>query len=220
MKQTAIIIGSTGLIGNSLLELLINENQYEKIIAFVRKPIISSNKKLVYVETDFSKLSKIEHQIKGDCLFVCIGSTMAKAGSKEAFTMVDYTIPTQFAKIALKNAVSSCIVVSSLGADANSSNFYLQTKGKMEKTIVALGFKNTIFMRPSMLFGERTEFRMGELIGKFFMKILGPLFLGPLKKYKGIEVSTVAQAMLLESLKPFNGIKVYESNQIDILSKK
>ena len=219
MPHKAIIIGSTGLIGTHLLELLLADENYSEIIALVRKPVISKNKKLTYIETDFKNLDKVTSQINGDCLFICVGSTMAKAGSKEAFLKIDYNIPVDTAHIAIKNGVKSCVVVSSLGAVAESSNFYLQTKGKMEQAIEKLGFQKTIFMRPSLLFGAREEFRFGELIGKFFMKLMGPLFVGPIKKYRGIEGKTVAQAMLKVSLQESKGTKKYESNEIALLIK-
>lgn len=215
MKKNAVIIGSTGLIGSNLLQLLLNNDEYNHITALVRKPLLSKNKKLSYIETDFKNLTAIENIIAGDVLFICVGSTMAKAGSKEAFLKIDYNIPVDIAHIAIKNGISSCIVVSSLGADPNSGNFYLQTKGKMEQAIEKLGFKSTIFMRPSLLFGARDEFRLGELIGKFVMKALGPLFIGNLKKYRGIESKTVALAMLKSSFQEISGIKKYESNEIN-----
>lgn len=219
MKK-AIIVGSTGLIGSYLLDYVLQSEQFVSVTAFVRNPLIAKNKKLTYFETDFKKLDQLSTEINGDCLFICIGSTMAKAGSKEAFLKIDYDIPVDIAAIAIKNGVQHCIVVSSLGADANSGNFYLHTKGKMEQAIEKLGFKTIVFMRPSILFGARNEFRPGELVGKLFMKIFGPLFLGPLKKYKGIDAKTVAKAMLVAAGQTVSGIKKYESNEIEILAKK
>jgi uncharacterized protein YbjT (DUF2867 family) len=218
MKK-AIIVGATGLIGRYLLDFILQSEDYDRVTALVRSPIMVKSKKLTFIETDFKKLDGLNPEINGDCLFICIGSTMSKAGSKEAFLKIDYDIPVDIASIAHKNGVQKCIVVSSLGADANSSNFYLHTKGKMEQALEKLGFNNTVFMRPSLLFGARNEFRFGELIGKFFMKIIGPLFLGPLKKYKGIEAKTVAKAMLIASIQPNSGIKKYESNEIELLVK-
>jgi uncharacterized protein YbjT (DUF2867 family) len=215
MQNKAVIIGSTGLIGSYLLELILNNEKYTHVIALVRKPLPSKNKKLMYVATDFKHLDQVAAHINGSCLFICIGSTMAKAGSQEAFLKIDYDIPVDVAHIAIINGVTSCVVVSSLGADANSSNFYLQTKGKMEQAIEKLGFQKTIFMRPSLLFGARQEFRLGELMGKFFMKLSGPLFLGPFKKYRGIHGQTVAKAMLKVSLQEIIGVKKFESNQIE-----
>jgi uncharacterized protein YbjT (DUF2867 family) len=217
MQNKAVIIGSTGLIGSYLLEYLLNSEQYTQVIAFVRTPLSSKNNKLTYIETDFNHLDQIASHINGSCLFICIGSTMAKAGSKEAFLKVDYDIPVNVAHIAQKNGVASCVVVSSLGANANSNNFYLQTKGKMEQAIEELGFQKTIFMRPSLLFGARQEFRLGELIGKFMMKVLGPIFLGPFKKYRGIHSQIVAKAMLKVSLQEITGVKKFESNEIEML---
>lgn len=218
MKQKAIVIGSTGLIGKALIDLLLQNDNYEQVIALVRNPTVSKNKKLIYIETNFKQVDDVTDAIKGNCLFICIGSTMAKAGSKDAFLKVDFNIPVDVAHIAVKNGVQKCIVVSSLGADQNSSNFYLQTKGKMEQAIEKLGFKNTVFMRPSILLGTRKEFRLGELIGKFFMTLLNPVFLGPLKKYRGIQGQTVAKAMLNLSLQDSMGVKRFESNEIEILA--
>ena len=219
MQNKAIIVGSTGLIGSFLMELLVQDENYTQIIALVRTPLKSKNKKVIYIETDFNNLDIVASQINGQCLFICVGSTMAKAGSKEAFLKVDYDLPVDVAHIASNNGVKSCMVVSSLGANPESTNYYLQVKGKMEQTIEKLGFEKTVFMRPSLLFGERKEFRLGELIGKFMMKIIGPLFIGPLKKYRGIHAKTVAEAMLKDSLKQISGIKKYESNEIELLVK-
>jgi len=219
MNKKAIIIGSTGLIGKMLLELLEQDENFTQILALVRKPTKSINKKTTFIETNFNKLDTIASFIDGDCLFICIGSTIKKAGSKEAFLKIDYDIPVDVAYIAIKNGVKSCIVVSSIGANPDSTNFYLQTKGKMEQAIQKLGFQNTVFMRPSLLFGKREEFRLGELIGKFVMKIIGPFFIGPLKKYRGIEAKIVAKAMLKTTLIDKTGIKKYEGNEIELLAK-
>ena len=220
MKLKAIIIGSTGLIGSSLIEALLKNENYEQVIALVRKPCISQNKKLFYIETNFKQLDLMADKIKGDCLFICIGSTMAKAGSKEAFLKVDYDLPVDVAHLAIKNGINSCIAVSSLGADAESSNFYLQTKGKMEQAIEKLGFQKTVFMRPSLLLGARKEFRLGELIGKFFMTLLNPVFIRSFKKYRGIHCQTVAKAMLIASLQEIKGTKKFESDEIEVLAKQ
>jgi len=218
MLKKAIIIGSTGLIGKSLIELLLQSNEFGEVIALVRKPTNAKNKKVKFIETDFKDLSLIEQYLNGDVLFICIGSTMAKAGSKEAFLKIDYNIPVDVAHLAKEKGVKSCVVVSSLGADAESANFYLQTKGKMEQAIEKLSFQSTSIMRPSILFGDREEFRLGELFGKFFMKLMGPFFLGPLKKYRGIQAKTVAQAMINSSLNTYSGLKNYESNEIEIIA--
>jgi uncharacterized protein YbjT (DUF2867 family) len=219
MQKKAIIIGSTGLIGNYLLEFLLQDDDYEQIIALVRKPTKSNNKRLIYIETDFKNLEAISSNLNGDYLFICIGSTMAKAGSKESFLKIDYNIPVDVAHIAINNGVKNCIAVSSLGADAFSNNFYLQTKGKMEIAIEKLAFNKIIFMRPSLLFGDRKEFRFGELLGKFVMKLIGPFFIGVLKKYRGIQAKTVAKAMQIAAQQEIVGVKKYESDQIELLVK-
>ena len=219
-EKRAIIIGSTGLTGSFLLDLLLKSDAYHKILATVRNPSTSKNIKLKYIETDFKKLDQVSAELMADCIFICIGSTMAKSGSKGAFLKVDYDIPVDLAHIAIKNGVKKCVVISSLGANANSGNFYLQTKGKMEQAIEKLGFETTIFLRPSLLLGARKEMRFGELAGKLLMKFFSPLLIGSLKRYRGIHASTVAKAMLKLSLDNLNGVHKIESDQIEAIASQ
>jgi uncharacterized protein YbjT (DUF2867 family) len=218
MAKQAIIIGSTGLTGGFLLELLTKSDYYEKIIAPVRNKLVSKNSKVNLIEVNFRKPQEMAAQLQGDCLFICVGTTMAKAGSQGAFLKVDYNIPVDIAHIAMQNKVKICIVVSSVGADANSGNFYLQTKGKMEQAIEKLGFETTVFMRPSILLGARKELRPGEIAGKFLMRIVKPFLVGSFRKYRGIEAHTVAAAMFHVAQSELKGIHKFENNQIEELA--
>lgn len=220
MGQTAIIIGSSGLIGTEVLKLLLTDTDFEKIRIFVRKPLGINHPKMEQHMVDFDSIFKYSDLIKGDCLFCCLGSTIQKAGSKEEFKKVDYSYPLAFAKIAKQNGISKFLIISSLGADSTSSNFYLKVKGDIEMALEQLKFKSLIILRPSMLLGDREEFRLGEVIGKIVMKGLAFLFIGKLKKYKAIEAAVVANAMVKLSKSNSSLISTIQSDELMKLGSK
>ncbi len=219
MGKTALVIGANGLIGSALIEQLIQHNDIEKIIAFVRKPLSISNSKLQVEVVDMMNPSAYSEKINGDILFCCIGTTIKTAGSQEAFSKVDFQIPVAFAKVAHQNNLPQYLMVSSLGADQNSSNFYLKTKGRCETEIAKIGLKSFSAFQPSMLLGKRTEFRLGEMIGKVIMTGLSFLFIGPIRKYKAIQGSAVAKAMIKIALQNKTGNAVYRSDEIETIAK-
>ncbi len=193
MKKSAIIFGSTGLIGSCLLQQLLKDDRYGEIKIFVRKPSGITHPKLDEFIIDFNKLDDYRNLIKGDELFCCLGTTIKVAGSEAAFRRVDYEWVRWCAVSAYENHVKNFFVISSLGANADSKNFYLRTKGEMEKAVSAFNFNKTVIMRPSVLLGDRKEFRFGEAVGKFFM-ILFSVFIP--KRYKAIEAEDVVAAMI------------------------
>jgi len=197
--KTAIILGSTGLTGRALLNQILQDEQFDKVILFLRKELQLSHPKLTQHCIDFNQLEKYKELIQGDVIFCCLGTTIKTAGSQEAFKKVDFTYPTEFAKIAKQNGVSTFLLQSSLGADASSNNFYLKVKGETEEIINKLSFNSFATFRPSMLLGNRTEFRLGESIGKIVMQLFSFLFIGKLKRYKAIHVNQVASAMIRQS---------------------
>lgn len=203
MGKTAIIIGATGLIGNELLHLLLNDSEFEKVKIFVRKPQLITNTKLEQHIVNFDTIENFSSLITGDVCYCCIGTTINTAGSKEAFAKVDYTYPTEFAKTAKNNGIANFLLISSIGANKNSANFYLKVKGDTEYALEQLNFKHLALLRPSMLLGKRTDFRLGETIGKIVMKLFSFAFIGNLKAYKAIEATTVAKAMIVISKNMF-----------------
>jgi uncharacterized protein YbjT (DUF2867 family) len=212
--KTALIIGSTGLVGSHLLNLLLDSNDYIKVITFVKRDTGIKHQKLTQHIIDFDKPETYKELVVGDDFFCTIGTTIKKAGNKDAFRKVDFEYPKQFAAFALQNKVKQFLIVSSLGADANSGNFYLKTKGEIQDFLKKCNFESVAVLQPSLLLGNRTEFRLGEKIGTFFMKTLSVLFLGNLKKYKAIEGKTVAKALLAIAKTNNSGFKIYESNVI------
>ncbi len=211
----ALIIGSTGLIGNELLNILENDNYFDKIELWVRKYTNGNNSNKINTRIiDFNKISEID-KIEADVVFCCVGTTIKKAKTKEAFRKVDFNIPIDIAMLSEKSKIKKLIIISSLGAEKESKNFYLKTKGEMEFAVSQLNILSIILMRPSMLLGNRNEFRFGEIIGKYIMQILSFLFFGKFRKYKAIHAKTVALAMIKAAKTNFSGIKVFESDEIE-----
>ena len=217
-KRTAILIGATGLVGSFVLDELIKNGTYEKIIVLSRRAGHYTNKKIAEIVTDFDNLQQLESNVKGHDLFCCLGTTIKKAGSQAAFRKVDYELPVILAEIALRNNINRFIVISSIGANPVSRNFYLRTKGEMEQALLKILAGKVFIVRPSMLLGKRNEFRMGEVAGKWVIRILNPLFIGRLAQYKGIHASDVARAMIYIALHGSEK-QIVESYELQNLSK-
>ena len=211
--KTALIFGSSGLVGGQLLNKLIQNNNYNKIKVFVRSDPQIKDVKLEIIKTDFNNLENHRDDIKGDDCFYCIGTTKQNSPDKNEYRRVELDVPKQVAQIAKSNLVNSFVFVSSGYADPNSSGDYLKFKGLVEEELKKLNFSKLGIMRPSFLIGNRKEKRVGEKIGIFLFKILSPLFLGPLKKMKPIHSEKVAKAMIKISISDFKQ-HVFESNEI------
>lgn len=193
MRKIAILLGATGLTGDCLLQLLLNDAEFEKVKVFTRKQTNYKHPKLEEHIIDLLKLNDYAELFKGDVAFCCIGTTRAKTPDKTTYRAIDYGIPVQASKLAKQNGVNKYIVVSALGADSKSKIFYNRLKGEMEQDVLAEEIEQTHFLRPSLIIGNRKEKRTGETISKHVMKFLD--FTIP-KRYKYIEAKTIARAML------------------------
>lgn len=210
--KTAIIIGATGLVGSTLAKQILENPEYSKVTLLLRKPLDLQHPKLKQEIIDFAQPDS--RKIIGDDLFCAMGTTLRKAGSKQAQYKIDCTYPFEIGKIAKTNGVKQYILVSSIGSDANSSNFYLRTKGDLEQKIKALGFENFISVRPSFILGDRQEFRLGEKIGIVLAKAISPLLIGSFKKYRGIEATQIAKGMQVLANKGLKGVHFIESDAL------
>jgi uncharacterized protein YbjT (DUF2867 family) len=215
--KTALVFGSSGLVGGHLLNQLIENDDYNKIKIFVRLEPENNDPKVEIIKTDFNNLEIHKEDIKGDDCFFCIGTTKQNSPDKNEYRRVELDVPKQIAQIAKSNSVNSFIFVSSGYADPKSSGDYLKFKGEVEEELKRLNFPKLGIMRPSFLLGNRKEKRVGEKIGIFVFKLLSPLFLGPLKKMKPIHSETVAKAMIKISRSENDQI-IFESNEIVKLS--
>ena len=211
--KTALVFGSTGLVGGHLLDQLIKNENYNKIKLFVRSEIIINDLKVEIVKTDFNNMQKHKEEMTGDDCYFCIGTTKQNSPDKDEYRRVELDLPKQIAQITKSNSVNSFVFVSSGYADPNSSGDYLKFKGLVEEELKRLSFNKLGIMRPSFLIGDRKEKRVGEKLGIFVFKLLSPLFLGPLKKMKPIQSEKVAKAMIKISNGDFRQ-QVFESNEI------
>ena len=211
--KTALIFGSSGLVGGHLLNKLIQNNNYSKIKVFIRSELEINDSKLDIIKTDFNNLKNHREDIKGDDCFFCIGTTKKNSPDKNEYRRVELDIPKEIAQIAKSNSVNSFAFVSSGYADAKSSGDYLKFKGLVEEELKNLNFSKLAIMRPSFLIGDRKEERVGEKIGIFLFKMLSPLFLGPLKKMKPIQSEAVARAMIRATNENLEK-NIFESNEI------
>jgi len=195
MSKTAIILGATGLVGSHLLMLLLDDDRYESVKVFLRRPVGFEHPKLIQHIIEFDYSEGWKDLVTGDELFSCLGTTIKAAGSQEVQYRVDYTYQYRFAQIAAEHGVSTYVLVSSSGADPASKFFYPRIKGELDRDVRELPFQVVRIMKPSVLVGERQEKRMGESLSVVLGNFLTPL-IPPLKKYRPIPASIVAQAMI------------------------
>jgi len=211
--KTALLFGSSGLVGGHLLNQLIKDTNYSKIKLFVRTDPEISDPKVEVIKTNFNRLENHKEDIKGDDCFFCIGTTKKNSPDKDDYRKVELDIPKEIAQIAKSNLVNSFIFVSALYANPKSSGDYVKFKGLVEEELKELNFPKLVLMRPSFLMGDRKEKRVGEKIGIFVFKLLSPLLLGPLKKMRPIHSETVARAMIIVIQNDIQKT-TFESNEI------
>lgn len=194
MKK-AIVIGATGMVGTQLVKALIENRDYSEIISLVRRPSGVTNTKLTEQIINFDEPETWKKLVKGNVLFSTLGTTIAQAKTKEAQYQVDFTYQFMVAKIAAENGVTHYVLVSSAGSNPKSKTFYIKMKGELEKAIQVLPFEIISIIRPGLLAGERTRNRPVEKVGYFIMTGLNKI--GLLKRYKPIQASLVAKAMIM-----------------------
>lgn len=194
-QMQVLILGGTGLVGSRLLDLMLQDTKVERIHLISRRSCGIDHQKITEYITPLSKMKNFETAFSVDACFCCLGTTLKKAGSKKAFEEIDYAMPLLAANLAYKNNIPSFLIVSALGASVNSSFFYSRVKGKLEKDLKELKFKNLHIIRPSLIIGNREERRPAEALAMIGFKLFKPLFVGPLKKYEGSHVLDIAKAM-------------------------
>jgi len=214
MSTTAVLIGATGLVGSHLLQLLLEDDRYNSLKVLHRRSTGVEHPKLEEHIIDFDNPDEWSELVNGDHLFSALGTTIKKAGSKEAQYKIDFTYQYEVAKAASKNGVGAYALVSSLGSNAESSSFYPRIKGELDKAVQELDFERTRILRPSFLEGDREEFRLGEKIGIPVAKVLCKI--PGLRKYHPIKAKDVAKAMI-EGLNRDVEQIIFEGNEIHSL---
>lgn len=215
--RSAIVVGATGLVGSALVKLLCESDEYVSVTVIARKKIDYQHPKLSVHIKQFDELAEGDLDF-ADEIFCCLGTTMKKARSREAFEKVDVEYPVQMGALAKNRGVQHMIVISAMGASENSFAYYNRVKGKMEKELIELDLPQLSIVRPSLLVGDRKEFRLGEKMGEIALKIGNPLLVGPFKKYRSINAEQVARAMKIIALHgKKEKVAIYSSNELAIM---
>jgi uncharacterized protein YbjT (DUF2867 family) len=214
--KTAAVIGSTGLIGGHLVELLARDRAFETVRLLVRRPVQPVHPKIEMKLVNFDEHESVKLAIDGcDAVFCAVGTTQKKVkGNKEAYRKVDYDIPVNAARFAAETRCQSFHLVSSVGANSKSNNFYLGLKGEVEERVQSFAIPVISIFRPSILLGNRDEKRPGEKIGQVAASFFAFLMMGGWEKYRPIEASYVAKAMIKTAKELKRGTSIYEYKAI------
>lgn len=209
MKK-ALIFGASGLIGSHLLEMLLADPDYDVVTVVVRKQLPVQHAKLKMLIGDFNSVSSLKSELVADDVFIALGTTKKTTPDQTLYYQVDHDYPVLAAKLARENGAKWVGLVSAVGADFNSSVFYVRTKGEAERDIELLGYPHTGIFRPSMLLGDRKEDRPLERIFMGFWPKLNPLLQGSWNRYRGIDVKVVAAAMIRAAKNQKEKVQIYE----------
>ncbi|HVW95657.1 MAG TPA: NAD(P)H-binding protein [Mucilaginibacter sp.] len=218
MVKRAIVAGAGGMTGGELLSVLLSEPGYDEVLILVRKELKIAHPRLKQLVVNFDEPASYADFIKGDVIFCCLGSTLKKTPDLKDYRKVDHDYPLQLAEAGVRNGVNQYHLVSSIGANIKSSNFYTRMKGETEEDLKKTGIPGIHIYQPSFLTGDRKEQRPRERFFVALMRIIDPLLLGGLKKYRSIQAATVANAMYRQSLKNEKGIHTYSSDKIKELA--
>lgn len=196
-----LLAGASGLVGEQVLSRLLARDAGQRVLAPVRRALAARSPRLLAVVSDLAVADdaaltdRLRHESPTlDAYVCCLGTTLRKAGSREAFLAVDRDLVLRLAAIARELGARQAIMVSSVGASAQSGNFYLRVKGETERALSEMGFERVDLLRPGLLLGHRDESRPGEAIARALMPFTNPLLRGPLRRYRGIAASDVAAA--------------------------
>jgi len=213
-SKVALIAGASGMVGSDCLQLLMQSNRYSKVIAVVRTALPLQHPKLEQLVVNFNNLEQYQAQLIADDVYCCLGTTIKQAGSNENFFKVDYTYVYKLATITSANAATQFLLVTALGADANSVIFYSKVKGQIENAVKMLSFRAIHIFQPSLLLGNRSDKRTGESIAQMVMPKLQFLLIGGLRKYRPVPAQTVAKAMVQAAQQDATGHYYHPSDKI------
>lgn len=217
--KIALIAGASGLVGSELFHILLESSYYTRVKVVVRKQLDAQHPKLEQVVADFDHLEQWREHLFANDVYCCLGTTIKKAGSQEAFRKVDYEYPVKLALLAKEQGADRFLIVSALGANPDSRIFYSRTKGQLEEQLKKAGLSALHIFQPSLLMGERAEFRLGEKLAAFLSPVYSPLMVGKLRKYKPVSGRRVAYAMHNAAQSALSGVFIYPSDKIVELSR-
>ena len=212
--RSALVVGATGLVGSALVKLLCDSEKYVAVNVISRKKLNFTHPKLNVKIREFDQIADQDMEFAHE-IFCCLGTTIKKAGSQSEFEKVDFEYPLSIAALAKNHGVAHFIVISAMGANDKAMAHYSRVKGRLEKELIAMNFPQLSIVRPSLIIGDRQEFRLGESIGAKVMKIMNPLLVGPMAKFRSISANQIALAMLNIALNGKNrSVTIYTSEQL------
>jgi len=217
--RSALIAGASGLVGGHCLDLLLKDESYHGVVALVRKKLPLEHPKLRQEIVDYERLTEYADRFAVDDIYCCLGSTIAVAGSQEAFYRIDHDYPLTLARMGADAGAGQFLLITGMGASPDSRFFYNRVKGELERDIRELAIPAVQFFHPSLLLGRRHDVRRGERVSAFFMKLFEPLMVGSLRKYRAIESRDVARAMVIVAREKPAGIHTYESDRIASIAR-
>lgn len=194
--RSALLLGATGLVGGHCLELLLGSDRYRRVVVLGRRRLDRRLPRLEQHQVDFDRLAEHAALFRVDDVYCCLGTTIARAGSQEAFRRVDHDYVVEAARLASDAGAEQFLLVSALGADPGSRVFYNRVKGETEAAVKRFSFRALWILRPSLLLGERAEFRLGERIAAQASRLVQWLLVGRLRRYRPVPADDVAAAML------------------------
>ena len=212
--RSALVVGATGLVGSALVKLLCESEEYAAVNVISRRPLDYTHPKLMVKLRDFNEIAENDIEFAHE-VFCCLGTTIKKAGTREQFEKVDFEYPMMIAALAKNRGIGHFIVISAMGANEKSLAYYSRVKGKLETELIKMDFPQLSIIRPSLITGNRNEFRLGETVGAKALNIARPLLVGPLKKVRSIPAEQIALAMKVIALygKQQN-VAIYLSDEI------
>jgi uncharacterized protein YbjT (DUF2867 family) len=216
--RTAIVAGASGLVGAHCLRRLLASGLHEHVVAFVRGPLNVTHKRLEQRTVDYERLGRMSAFPRVQDVFCCLGTTMKKAGSEEAFRKVDFEYVVRLAETSLRTGADHFYLVSAVGSDPKSRVFYSRVKGEAEDSVAKLGFAGLHIFRPSFLLGHRPEKRPGEEFGIAAARFFSIALVGPARKYRPIKADTVACAMVYVASERPAGTHIYAADEMEGLA--
>lgn len=220
MVKRAVVVGATGMVGQEVVRRLLDDEEYGHVVTLARRKLNLSHEKLEQLIIDFEDMDEIQDYLRGSIVFCLLGTTMKRAGSQEAFRKVDYDYPLKLGQLAQEAGAGSYLIVTATGSNARSKIFYSRVKGQLEEELQRIPFERLHILRPSLLLGERSEFRLGERMATMLAPIFSIFLVGSLKKYKPIHASTIATSMIALSKEQREGVFIHESDEIASMSSR
>jgi uncharacterized protein YbjT (DUF2867 family) len=215
--RSALVLGATGLVGGHCVELLLADPAYARVAVLVRRPLGRAHPKLAEHVAELERMEERPELFAVDDVFCCLGTTIRKAGSQEAFRRVDVEYPARAARLAASQGARHFLLVTAVGADAGSRVFYNRSKGEAEAAVSAAGVPGVAIARPSLILGDRAERRPAEALAQRVMGSLGFLFAGPLRRYRAIRGEAVARALVRLAKEGVAGVRVVENEELQRL---